>query len=93
MYPQHWNLLANLIFEGNVYDLTNFVVKEQNGNLRPVSSNKLIVLSPITTVNHVPLEVTTIPRHKFEIVKLSDMYDRSSSNTSDETPMYGIGKF
>ncbi|KAL6575865.1 hypothetical protein OROHE_000336 [Orobanche hederae] len=51
-----WNSLQTLIFEGNSYDIENFVIAEAKGTPRLVSSNMSTLLSSSPIVQHVPLE-------------------------------------
>lgn len=90
-HPNVWHNLANMIVEGNAYDFHNFVTREPAGRLRPVSSDRSIVLTNSTTVQPVPLEVITIPRHKFELVTLTELYNLARSYPSDEAPLYAAG--
>lgn len=80
-----------MIFEGNIYDLQHFVTTAATGTLRPVSSNMSIIFSIFTTVQPVPLEASTIPRHKFEVVELSDLYNFPRFYAAADTPLYSIG--
>lgn len=42
-------------------------------------------------MNPVPQEVSTIPRHKFEIVELGEVCNIARSYAPDETPIYVTG--
>lgn len=91
VYSDDWNAFRNLLFEGNVYDFTNFITREATGSLRPVSTGISIVFTSHTRAQPVPLEVTTIPRHKFEITPIGDLYDLAMSYVADDSPVYAIG--
>lgn len=90
-YPVVWNLIGNMLLEGNAYDIQNFVVREPIGSMRPVSTDKCIVLINSTTVMPVPLEVITIPRHKFEIKSIDQIYEIASSYGDSLCPVHAIG--
>lgn len=91
VYPVVWNSIGNMILEGNAYDVINFVVREPIGYMRPVSSDKVIVFTNASIVIPVPLEVVTIPRHKFEIRPLHEIHDIARSYGSNVNPLHAIG--
>ena len=86
-----WNVLQDMMFEGQVYDIYSFVCCDSTGKLRPVSSNISIVLTSQTVVLPAPNEVSTIPRHKFEITELSQLYSLTRSYPLDVIPSHAIG--
>ncbi|KAL1815245.1 hypothetical protein ACET3Z_017819 [Daucus carota] len=85
-----WNVLQDMMFEGQVYDIYSFVCCDSTGKLRPVSSNISIVLTSQTVVLPAPNEVSNIPRHKFEITELSQLYSLTRSYPLDVIPSHAI---
>uniref|UniRef100_A0A166G858 Replication protein A 70 kDa DNA-binding subunit B/D first OB fold domain-containing protein n=1 Tax=Daucus carota subsp. sativus TaxID=79200 RepID=A0A166G858_DAUCS len=85
-----WDVLQDMMFEGQVYDIYSFVCCDSTGKLRPVSSNISIVLTSQTVVLPAPNEVSTIPRHKFEITELSQLYSLTRSYPLDVIPSHAI---
>lgn len=83
----------NIFQEGNIYVMKNFVTRVASRTLRPVSFNISILLTNLTTINHCPLNTPTIPRHKFEIVELDEIYNIASSYDPVEIHVYTIGEW
>ncbi|XP_074336390.1 uncharacterized protein LOC141673537 [Apium graveolens] len=81
-----WHDVSNIILEGNIYAIHNFVVMEPAGLLRPVSTNKIIVFSHDTIVHPIPFEVNTIPRHKFELKTIPEISDLAMSLSQQVLP-------
>lgn len=92
MHHANWNGFANVIFEGNLYEITNFVVRQATGALKPVSSTTCIVLTQSTIAEQILNDaITPIPMHKFELVELEELYDIVKSYPLDEIPANAIG--
>ncbi|WOH04110.1 hypothetical protein DCAR_0623516 [Daucus carota subsp. sativus] len=89
--PEAWDVLQDMMFEGKIYDIYSFVCCDCSGKLGHVSSNISIVLTSQTVVLPAPNEVSTIPRHKFEITKLSQLYSLTRSYPLDVIPSHAIG--
>ncbi|KAL1826657.1 hypothetical protein ACET3Z_005069 [Daucus carota] len=85
-----WTDLRNIMFEGNIYDFDIVVCRASSGKLRLVSSSICIVLTCSTIVQTVPEEVATIPRHKFEITNLRDIYDLTISYPLNVLPNHAL---
>ncbi|WOG86548.1 hypothetical protein DCAR_0205760 [Daucus carota subsp. sativus] len=90
MEHEAWTDLRNIMFEGNIYDFDNVVCRASSGKLRLVSSSICIVLTCSTIVQTVPEEVATIPRHKFEITNLWDIYDLTISYPLNVLPNHAL---
>ncbi|KAK1393529.1 hypothetical protein POM88_012585 [Heracleum sosnowskyi] len=73
-FPEIWKYFGPNIHEGTMYRISNFVVKEAIGKLRPVSSQFLIIFSKVTLMQVLDNESFFIPKHKFEIVNLRDLH-------------------
>lgn len=77
VHSEIWNDLQNHVFEGNIYDFKNFVTQNATGTFRPVNTNMSIVLTNLTIVTPVLLEVGTIPGYKFDILMLKGLLHTS----------------
>ena len=86
-----WDVLQDMVFEGKIYDIYTFICCDCFGKLRPVSSNISIVFTSQTVVLPTPNEISTIPRHKFEITELSQLYSLKRSYPLDVIPSHAIG--
>lgn len=93
MESEAWNDLKHTVFEGNIYDFDGVVWRGSSGKLRPVSSSNCVVLTCSTIVHPVPPEVATIPRHKFELTDLGDIYDLTISYPINVLPTHAIGTY
>ena len=71
--------------------ISNFYTKKATGSLKPVSSPILINFSNSTVVEKVEEDDFILPRHKFEFVDLSDLFDIASANTNVEYPEFSTG--
>lgn len=93
IYPENWVVMQNTLSEENVYNLKNFRIVIASEKLRPVSSDINVIFSNSTTTQIVPLEVSTIRRHKFEIVELCHVYNSARMQPPNEAPEFAVGKF
>lgn len=80
------------MLERNIYDIKYFITREVTGTLRPISSNVSILLKNLAIVNHVHVDASTIPRHKFEIIELGQVFNIASSYAADEILIHAIDK-
>ncbi|XP_074374189.1 uncharacterized protein LOC141714575 [Apium graveolens] len=85
-----WHDVSNIILEGNAYDIHNFIVIEPAGLLRLVSSDKIIIFVHDTIVHPVPFEVNTIPRHKFELKTIPEIFELAISLSEHVPPVHAI---
>lgn len=92
IFPPQWNLIQNIIHEGNLYVLTNFIVVQATGWLRSVSSNVKIIFMGAMIVEALPLPDAIIPMHKFEFTCLEDLYHLTLSYTGHNSPVYATGQ-
>ncbi|KAK1360109.1 hypothetical protein POM88_044583 [Heracleum sosnowskyi] len=88
--PEIWNGIANIIVEGNLYEFFNFTVIEATGPLRPVSSNYMIRLNQLTTVNHLFGYPVFIPRNKFELSDIEQINDFATLSDTNGNATYAI---
>lgn len=72
--------------------MSNFVVKQALGKLRPVSSLFIIVFTKTTLIQILDNENFVIPRHKFEIVNLTDLHFKAKDFRDEDLPEYAYGK-
>lgn len=72
--------------------MSNFVVKQALGKLRPVSSLFIIVFTKTTLIQILDNENFLIPRHKFEIVNLTDLHFKAKDFIDEDLPEYAYGK-
>ena len=86
-----WDSLDISVFEGTTYIIENFITRRARGYLRPVTSNIDIILNESSRVTPVPLELGRIPRHKFEITELGDIYSIVSNLAPGEDSTYALG--
>ncbi|KAL1806428.1 hypothetical protein ACET3Z_029496 [Daucus carota] len=85
-----WDSLDISVFEGSTYIIENFITRRARGYLRPVTSNIDIILNESSRVTPVPLELGRIPRHKFEITELGDIYSIVSNLAPGEDSTYAL---
>ncbi|KAL1803056.1 hypothetical protein ACET3Z_031703 [Daucus carota] len=85
-----WDSLDVSVFEGTTYIIENFITRRARGYLRPVTSNIDIILNESSSVTPVPLELGRIPRHKFEITELGDIYSIVSNLAPGEDSTYAL---
>lgn len=88
------NAFENVIFAGDIYRITNFIVREANGVFRPVSSTICLRLTQFTIVQPAfNNPITPIAMHKFEVVELQDLYDIARSYPPNQMPTHAIGDY
>ncbi|KAL1811216.1 hypothetical protein ACET3Z_021281 [Daucus carota] len=83
------NLSAS-IFEGNMYVIQDFLTRRAIGTLRPVTSDICIILTENSKVTPIPLEIGRIPRNKFEITDIGDVYPIARNLAPNQLPVYSI---
>ncbi|KAL8090536.1 hypothetical protein AgCh_039840 [Apium graveolens] len=86
-----WNLFSFIIHPGTLLRIRNVQVLPAAGFLRPVRSTNYIMFLPITVVVLEPEEILSIPRHKFDLVPVTLLYNSLHCSTLDELPIYSTG--
>lgn len=86
-----WNIIGNQIVEGNVYVVSNFIVKVATGSLRPVHSDMSIMFTNCTIVQPVITDNFIIPMYKFNFSELGDLPAIFSTFEENRSPLYSIG--
>lgn len=74
-----------------MYVIENFVTRRAIGDLRPVTTDICIILNENSIVTLVTFELGRMPRHKFEITDLVDVYSFARNLAPNHLPVYAIG--
>lgn len=91
VYGENWKYFSTDIVEGGVFIISNFYTKQAMGTLRPTTSNVIIIFSASTNVQKVEEDDIMIPRHKFELVDLSELFGVVSKYKNPENPKFSTG--
>lgn len=91
VFPDIWKSFSGEIFEGGLYIISNFYTRKATGTLRPTSSKIIIAFSNTTRVQKVEEDDFMIPRHKFELVDLSELFGIVSKYENPEAPEFSTG--
>lgn len=91
VYESIWNQYAGLINPGTLYRIRNIAIMPACDQYRPVRSAKCIRFLPITIVEMEPLDTLMIPRHKFDLIPLSNVANDFEHSQLDEIPVYSTG--
>ncbi|KAL1806424.1 hypothetical protein ACET3Z_029492 [Daucus carota] len=70
-----WDYMKNSLGSEKVYDIATFKVVDVAGNERPVQSPLCIMFTPETTVHEVPDINSSIPKMKFNLLQLQQIYE------------------
>ncbi|XP_074336932.1 uncharacterized protein LOC141674107 [Apium graveolens] len=90
--PALWNLFYFIIHPGTLLRIRNVQVLPAAGFLRPVRSANYIIFLPITVVVLEPEEILSIPRHKFDLVPVTLLYNSLHCSALDELPINSTGR-
>lgn len=91
VYAKNWKSISNIMVEGGLYVISNFYTREALGTLRPTSSHYVINFSNSTTVQQLDQDDFMIPRHKFEFVDLSKLFNLTSTYENPDAPQLSTG--
>ncbi|XP_074327785.1 uncharacterized protein LOC141665699 [Apium graveolens] len=86
--PALWNLFYFIIHPGRLLRIRNVKVLPAAGFLRPVRSANHILFLLINVVMLEPEEILSIPRHKFDLVPVTLLYNSPHCSALDELPIY-----
>ncbi|XP_074347667.1 uncharacterized protein LOC141686539 [Apium graveolens] len=86
--PALWNLFYFIIHPGRLLRIRNVQVLPAAGFMRPVRSANHIIFLPITVVVLEPEKILSIPRHKFDLVHVTLLYNSPHCSALDELPIY-----
>lgn len=75
-------MYSSIIKEGPIYEILNFIIRDATGIHKTVSSRMAIVLTNSTILRHLIDGDHQIPRHKFELIDLRDVYSISRDVTN-----------
>ena len=86
-----WNMFAAFINPGTLYRIRNIGIMPASGLYRPVRSAKCIWFLPITMVDVEHVDTLMIPRHKFDLIPLSNVANDFEHSHVDIVPVYSTG--
>lgn len=85
MKAEIWVVIHYQMFNANIYEISNFYVREARGKLRPVPTPLCINFSSQTTIHMVIHEDLSIPIHKFHLLQLAQMHKHAEDYHKDQT--------
>ena len=85
-----WDYMKNSLGIEKVYDIATFKVVDVAGNERPIQSPLCIMFTPETTVHEVPDINSSIPKMKFNLLQLQQIYEDYRHYVEDATFANGM---
>lgn len=89
--PAILNEVNPQVVEGFLYEIRNVQVLQPQGFLRPTRSDKVISFLPYTVMNQLMFDNFAIPRHKFELIPLDELYGQVALSVPQTNPLYATG--